>query len=79
MNNSDKQKIERDIKNTVGYNEADNKKDFMVGASVAISKLEAHYESLISSLNIKITLLTKTEQELYDDLTTLTTILNKYK
>lgn len=71
--------LEIEVKNTVGYSEASNKKLFMVGANVGILKSTEHYNKIINGLNTTISHLTKKYDEVSSDMNTLTDIIEKYK
>jgi hypothetical protein len=70
--------IELKTKDTIGYSEAENKKSFMRGVSVAISKMEDVYNDKIKNLELQLKY-TKENGETYKkDLKTLASIIDKY-
>jgi hypothetical protein len=70
--------VELEVKETVGYSEADDKKSFMTGVSVAISKLEIKYKRQIEGLEQQLKY-SKINSETYEkDLKTLASIVNRY-
>ena len=69
-----RKQVELEVKDTIGYNEAENKKSFMTGVSVAISKIEVKYENL--QLQLKCA---KQNGEMYEkDLKTFASIVDRY-
>jgi hypothetical protein len=67
------------IKNTVGYSEAENKPNYLMGASVAFMKAEDHYAEIIKGLQLS---LKRAENELAHvkkDMRTLVNIVTKYQ
>lgn len=63
---------------TAGYSEAQDKKSFMVGVSVALSKAETHYEEEIKLLKMQVDYY-KSHCDIYaKDLSTLTSIISRY-
>jgi hypothetical protein len=70
--------VELEAKDTMGYIEADDKKSFMTGVSVAISKLEIKYKHQIEQLEQQLKY-SKINSETYEkDLKTLSSIINRY-
>lgn len=70
--------IDEAAKRTIGYSEAKDRESFMTGVSVAISIMEAEYESVVEQLRIQRDM-HKSESENYKtDLHTLATIINNY-
>lgn len=73
------EKIKEGIKNTVGYNETENKKSFSVGADVAFSISERFYKEHIENLQKELDSYKKSYESANTDLITITQILNKYR
>jgi len=73
-----RKQVESEVKGTVGYDEAENKKSFMTGVGVAISKLEAKYEILIKELEQQLKYANQNVETYKKDLTTLASIINRY-
>jgi hypothetical protein len=71
--------IERQIKNTVGYNEATNKDSFMVGAAIAFVKATTMYKGQIELLQRQLMQQTSEFKTVDNDMRTLVNILNKYR
>lgn len=70
--------IETNVKNSVGYMEAENKDSFMIGVSVAISRAEQHYEPLINQLKDANKNIQQGFYDIWNDIITLQTIFRKY-
>ena len=73
-----RKQVELEVKDTVGYNEAENKKSFMTGVSVAISKLEVKYEEQINNLVLQLRYANQNSEMYKKDLKSLTSIIQKY-
>lgn len=73
-----REQVELEAKNTVGYNEAENKKSFMTGVSVAISKLEVKYEEKIKNLELRLKYANQNIETYKKDLKTLASIVDRY-
>lgn len=73
-----RKQVELEAKDTVGYNEAENKKSFMTGVSVAISKLEVKYEERIKKLELQLKYAKEDGETYCKDLKTLASILGRY-
>lgn len=73
-----REKIEKEVKETVGYKEAENKDSFMTGVSVTFTRASEIYEKDIEKLkgileNYKSSFISRDK-----DLRTISNILNKY-
>lgn len=73
-----KEQIERNAKNTVGYSEASSKKSFMVGVSVAISILTESHDKQIKQLTESRDLERKCKEMYEKDLITVSSIIDRY-
>jgi archaellum component FlaC len=73
-----REKIESEVKNTIGYSEAENKESFMVGVSVALSKTEDHYKKEIERLTKLFQDYKLNYESVSSDFKTLTSIIHKY-
>ena len=71
--------IERVVKDTVGYSEAENKKSFMIGVSVAISKYEEVLGEQIETLSRNVEFYKKAYESVTKDITTIVKIFNQYE
>jgi hypothetical protein len=71
--------IKQKVKDTVGYSETENKESFNVGADVAFSISESFYEEHIKTLQKELDSYKNAYNSTKSDLTTITTILNKYR
>jgi hypothetical protein len=76
--NMDK-KFENDLKNTVGYREAENQKSFTVGAQVTFSLLSKTKDEEIKSLKKQVTYWEDAYKAINNDFKTLISIINKYQ
>lgn len=70
--------IKGSVKDSVGYAEAQNKSDFMVGASVAFHRSEDYFEGQIKSLTTQLSYAVSERDTLREDIKTIVTIFNKY-
>lgn len=70
--------VEKQSKETVGYSEATNKKSFMTGVSVAISKAEYLYNKEIESLKLQLKYANKSSDDNSKDLQQLALIISKH-
>ena len=70
--------IESKAKDTIGYNEAENKKSFMTGVSVAISKMEDEYNEKIKNLELQLKYAKENGETYKKDLKTLASIVDRY-
>lgn len=70
--------VKNSVKNTIGYHEAENKRDFNTGASIAFTRAEEHFSTLIDHLNKEIQRLKLEAAGYGDELKTIANILNKY-
>ena len=73
-----KNRIEIEVKDTVGYNEAANKDSFMVGVSTALSKAEIYYERQIKELIRSSKSYKSMYENIHSDIKSLTSIISKY-
>jgi hypothetical protein len=71
--------IERRVKDTVGYHEAECKKSFMVGARITFDRTITKLDDLVGIYQRNNRYLTEENKELLEDLTTLSKIIDKYK
>jgi hypothetical protein len=71
--------FENDIKNTVGYREAENQKSFIVGSQVTFSLLSKTKDEEIKSLKKQVTYWENAYKAINKDFKTLIYILNKYQ
>lgn len=78
MNTTFRDKIELEVKGTVGYHEAVNKECFMTGVSVALSKAKAHYDLEIAELKRQVDGYKSSYEVAAGDLKTLASIVNRY-
>lgn len=70
--------VEKEVKGTVGFKEAEDKKSFMTGVSVAISKMENKYAKEIEKLKIQLKYANINAETYKKDLTNLSSIITKY-
>lgn len=71
-------KFKSDAKNTIGYNESDNKESFLVGFDVAITHLSAYYAQQILMLENSLDMYREMHQDVSNDIKTIITIIKKY-
>lgn len=72
------EQTKKEIKNTIGYVEADNKNHFMVGANVAFFIAEKYYSPIIGKMNNDYQRLYEDFKNIYVDFITVASILKKY-
>ena len=70
--------IESKVKNTIGYNEAENKKSFMTGVCVTISKMEDEFNDKIKYLETQLMYAKENSETYKKDLKTLASIVDRY-
>ena len=70
--------ITRKAKDTVGYDEAQNKESFLIGVSVGGSKAEEIYMEEIKQLGIQVNSWKAAFENRDKDIRTIASILNKY-
>jgi predicted phage-related endonuclease len=73
-----KDKILRDIKNSVGYSESKNKKEFLSGANVGIHNCELYYNEKLEKILKELESYKRLSNNLDNDLKQIVTIFNKY-
>lgn len=66
------------VKGTVGYNESDNKTEFIKGANVAYSRLSKHYKPIIDAAIKDRDYWKELHQKTLEDMHTLTRIIERY-
>lgn len=75
---SEQEIFESKIKNTVGYNEADNKKSFIDGAMVAHNLLKQEHEEKIGYYQHSYKAFSDERDKYLNDLKTLANLITKY-
>lgn len=70
--------IESKSKDTAGYNEAESKKSFMTGVSVAISKMEDEFNEKIKNFKLQLKYANENGETYKKDLKTLASIIDRY-
>lgn len=70
--------LENQCKDTVGYAEAENKKSFMTGVSVALSKAGVFYEAKLKQQTRLVEIWKKEYENSIEDLRTLSKLIKKY-
>lgn len=70
--------FEKNVLNTVGYNEAENKKSFLAGAHVGYRKAKDEYEKEIKSLRLIASQREEMHDQVLKDIKTLVSIISKY-
>ncbi len=78
MTEKTKERLEAEIKNTVGYLEAQNKRSFEVGVQVAISKVADYYKQQILLLEQQLEYFKAQSITFENDLRTMSRIIHQY-
>lgn len=73
-----REKIELEVKNTIGYKEAENKESFMVGVQVALSLAEKYNKNEIEKLERQSKMFLSYYETTLRDLKTVSNIVNRY-
>jgi hypothetical protein len=71
--------VKEAIKDTVGYSEAKNQQNYLMGASVAFMKAEDHYAEIIKRLEHSLKYTNEELEEVKQDMRTLVNIITKYQ
>ncbi len=71
--------VKEAIKDTVGYSEAKNPQNYLMGAAVAFMKAEDHYKELINGLERSRKNTEEELEEVQQDMRTLVNIITKYQ
>jgi hypothetical protein len=73
-----KRNITSQVLDTIGYAEAENKENFMVGHSVTFIKTSEYYERIINEQKNNIECYKRISEEYKADLKMLSSIINRY-